>query len=469
MTAVDKNAEALGIPRKQLMESSGNATAHAVRDLANQGDEVTIVAGRGNNGGDGFVAARFLDEFDVSVQLLGRPETIVTDIARENWEAVGAAEIDRRVLHHPTHLDLDTADIVVDGLLGTGIVGPPREPEASVIEAVNRSDAVTVSIDIPSGVNADTGDVSGVAVEAECVVTFHDMKPGLDGQTNVTVADIGIPKAAELFVGPGDLGLVDRPSDSHKGDFGRVFVIGGGPYTGAPALSGQAALRGGADLAYIAAPESVAREIQGYSEDLIVEPYNAEHLGPAQVETLLHDADERDVVVLGPGLGDASETRDAVEAFLASYEGRAVIDADALSAVPDVETEATLVCTPHRGELTEMGGPSVDDWRARADAVESFAAELGHTLLVKAPYDVISDGENTRINRTGNPGMTVGGTGDVLAGITGALLSVQNPIDAAAIGAYANGHAGDIVVEDRGYGLLATDLLSKIPEAIWKH
>jgi len=467
MAAVDRNAAALGVPRKQLMESSGNAVAREVRDLAPGDATVVIVAGRGNNGGDAFVAARFLDDLDVAVHLLGRPESISTDIARENWDALREGEYDVRVVRDSRTLSLGDPDLIVDALLGTGIAGAPREPEASAIRTINDDGATVLSVDVPSGIDADTGEAAGVAVAADRVVTFHDGKPGLaDLDAEVAIADIGIPAAAERFVGPGDLLALGRDPESHKGDHGRVFVIGGGPYTGAPALSAQAALRAGADLAYVAAPGAVAETIQGYAEDLIVERYEGEHLAPRWVDPLLERARERDVVVLGPGLGDAPETREAVRAFLESYDGRAVIDADALAAVPEVETAATLVCTPHQGELAEMGGPTEEDWRERAEAVEGFAADLGHTMLVKGPYDVISDGAETRVNRTGNPGMTVGGTGDVLAGVTGALLATNGPLEAGAIAAYANGRAGDLVVGEYGNGLLASDLLDRLPGAM---
>ena len=177
-------------------------------------------------------------------------------------------------------------------------------------------------------------------------------------------------------------------------------------------------------------------------------------------------ANEHDALVVGPGLGDDPETLEATKAILESYSGTAVVDADALSAVPDVDTTADLICTPHQGELVDMGGKTSQDWRERRDLVEDFAAELGHTLLVKGHYDVISDGERTRVSRTGNPGMTVGGTGDVLAGVTGALAATQEPRHAAALGAYINGRAGDIVYEKRGNGLLASDLFEAVPQAM---
>ncbi|MGB9987813.1 NAD(P)H-hydrate dehydratase [Salarchaeum japonicum] len=466
MAAVDENAEALGVSRKQLMESSGNAVAREVRTVADPGASVAVVAGRGNNGGDAFVAARFLADYDVSVSLLGRPETISTDISRENWDALVESEIPAEAVSDSKNLDLGRPDVVVDALLGTGVSGAPREPEASAVDAINATDATVVSVDVPSGMDADTGETPGAVVDADRVVTFHDAKPGLDEET-VTVADIGIPEAAELFVGPGDRNVLGRDPQAHKGDFGKVTVIGGGPYTGAPALSAQAALRAGADLAYVACPEPVADEVQGYSEDLIVEPFVGTRLQPTHVDDLLDRASERDVVVLGPGLGDADDTRRAVRKFLAGYEGRAVVDADALSVVPEVETDATLVCTPHQGELAKMGGPRESAWRDRMTAVEAFASDLDQTILVKGAYDIVTDGETTRANRTGNPGMTVGGTGDVLAGATGALLSVTDSVNAGALAAYANGRAGDAAVDENGYGLLASDLLTRLPHALY--
>jgi NAD(P)H-hydrate epimerase len=470
MAVVDENAAALGVPRKQLMESSGNAVARAVRDVAGAGDEVVVVAGRGNNGGDAFVAARFLDEFDVRVRLLGRAETIATDIARENWEALQAAAADAEAVGDSADLHLGDPAVVVDAMLGTGVTGALREPERTAAQRINDADATVVSVDVPSGVDADTGQSEGVAVEADHVVTFHDTKPGLEAlDCEVTVSDIGIPEAAELFVERGDLLRLDRARrpDSHKGENGEVLVIGGGPYVGAPALAGQAALRAGADLVRVYCPMIVGREIQGFSENLIVRPYEGKQLEPKQVGYLLEVARRHDSVVIGPGLGDAEPTLEAVEGILSAFTGTAVVDADALACIDDANDDATLICTPHQGELREMGGETTDDWRERQRLVEEFADELGHVLLSKAPYDVVSDGERTRVNRTGNAGMTVGGTGDVLAGITGAFAATQDPLDAAAMAAYANGRAGDRVVDDRGHGLVATDLIEEIPSVLW--
>ena len=469
MAAVDANAAALGVPRKQLMESSGNAVARAVRQHVDPGDRVVCVCGRGNNGGDAFVAARFLDEYDTETVLLGHPERVGTEIARENWAALQNAELPTTTAADSTavdDIDLAAADCIVDAMLGTGVTGALREPAATAARAINAAESTVVAVDVPSGVDANTGTSEDVAVDADHVVTFHDTKPGLAHlDCEVTVADIGIPAAAERFVGPGDLPGRRRAAESHKGDHGELLVIGGGPYTGAPALSAQAALRAGADLVHIACPDAVASEIQGYSENLIVHALDGERLTPAAVDDLADRAGNVDTVICGPGLGDHSETQAAVADFLAGFAGRAVVDADALAVVPAVETDATLICTPHQGELQEMGGETADDWEQRADLVADFATELDQTLLVKGTYDIVADGETTRVNRTGNPGMTVGGTGDVLAGVVGALFATHEPSAAAAAGAYLTGAAGDLAVEEYGNGLVATDVIERLPEA----
>ncbi|RLM51632.1 NAD(P)H-hydrate dehydratase [Halorubrum sp. Atlit-28R] len=476
MAAVDANAAALGVPRKQLMESSGNAVAREVRAVADPGATVALVCGRGNNGGDALVAARFLTEYAVRVHLLGRPETIRTDIARENWAALENAAVPRETVTDSRDLDLnapdgDDPDVVVDAMLGSGISGGLREPERTAAAAINASDATVIAVDVPSGIDADTGDPTGgpggVAVDADRVVTFHDETPGLAAlDAAVTVADIGIPAAAERYTGPGDLLGLDRDPDSHKGDNGEVLVVGGGPYTGAPTLSALAALRAGADLVRVACPESIADAVQGFSPNLIVRPLPGDRVGSSHADRVASLAAENDVVVLGPGLGDGDGTREFVREFLTAYEGRAVVDADALRVVPEVDTDADLICTPHQGELVGMGGETAPEPDERAELVREFAADLGHVLLVKGAVDVVADADGVRLNRTGNPGMTVGGTGDVLAGTVGALAAVADPFRAAAVGAYVVGRAGDAAADANGAGLVATDLPDRLPEAM---
>lgn len=467
MGIVDANAAALGVSQKQLMESSGHALARVVRDIADPDDEIAVVAGRGNNGGDAIAAVRFLEAYTVDVTLLGRPENIRSDIASENWDALLAAGYEPETVRDSTAVSLSGPDIILDAMLGTGITGSLREPAATAAQAINDSSATVVSVDVPSGLDAETGTLADNAVDSDHIVTFHDTKPGLDAlDADVTVADIGIPAAAELFVESGDLQRLARDPRSHKGDHGEVLVIGGGPYVGAPALAGQAALRAGADLVRVCCPTAVAHEVQGYSEDLILRPVEGREFEPGHVGPVMEFAAEHDTIVVGPGLGDSDGALETVQAILEAYDGTAVVDADALRVVPDLDTAATLLCTPHQGELARMGGPEAEDWRERQDRLAEFAATLGHTVLVKGQYDIVSDGNRTRVNRTGNPGMTVGGTGDVLAGVAGAFAARLGPVDAGGLAAYVTGRAGDSVAETRGSGLLASDLLDAIPEAM---
>ncbi|MFW5937904.1 MAG: NAD(P)H-hydrate epimerase [Halanaeroarchaeum sp.] len=473
MAAVDRNAAALGVPLRALMESSGNAVARRVRGLTTPGDAVSIVCGRGNNGGDGFVAARFLDDRDVSVHLLGRPESITTEIARANWDALEAAEIPTQTVVDSREFALDSPELIVDAMLGTGVAGDLREPEASVARVIDDAAAPVLAVDVPSGVDADSGVHPAGAVEAEHVVTFHELKPGIAEHPDVTVADIGIPTAAEELVGPGDVEVLGGDG-SRTGESGRTYVVGGGPYTGAPALAAGASLSCGADHAFVACPQSVFEPIAGYSEDLIVQPYGddgdgsesaTDHLAPAHVQDLVDTAEQyEDTVILGPGLGRHPETEAAARQFLGEFSGTAVVDADALALVPEVETDATLVLTPNRAELAALGGPDVDDLVAHADEIRDLAADLGHTILAKGAVDVITDGETVRRCKAGTPGMTVGGTGDTLAGIVAALLPRADPFEAACVGSYVNGRAAELL--DRGDGLRATELQATIPTAL---
>ena len=487
MAAVDANAAALGVSSARLMESAGSALAREVLAVSDPGDTVALLCGRGNNGGDAFVAARHLTDRDVVVHLLGRPTTIHTTVARENWDVLEASEIPTNVVTDSADFAVGSPDVVVDALLGTGADGAPREPVRTAVERIDDwrasagANGTVVAVDVPTGIDADTGDptgdADGVAVDADRIVTFHDEKPGLASlDATVTVASIGIPAAATRCTGPGTLLGLGRDPDSHKGDNGAVLVVGGGPYAGAPTLTARAALRAGADLAHVACPAEVADTVQGFSQNLIVHPLSGSTLDSAHTSQLTSLATGVDAVVIGPGLGDAPATAEAVATFLAEYDRRVVVDADALRAVPDVDTDAEVICTPHQGELREMGGETAADPVERARLVRAFAAELGHTLLVKGRQDVIAgvpaepghDGSVvTRRNRTGNPGMTVGGTGDVLAGVVGALTTRTTPFVAAAAGAYVNGLAGDAAAEANGHGLVATDLIDRLPQALY--
>ncbi len=486
MRVLEENAEHLGVSRLTLMENAGRAVADEVEARAGAagGLKVVVAAGPGNNGGDGAVAARHLAARGarVTVVAVGKPGTAEAAVNFETLENLFlSVEIIR--IKDPGDIAkagryLDEADVIVDALLGTGLRGAVREPIKSLIERINACRGLKVAVDVPSGLDADTGEIHGVCVKADVTVTFHAVKPGLlNAKENVgelVVKDIGIPPEAWLLVGPGDVRKVvkPRPDWSKKGDFGRIIVVGGSKeYSGAPAIAGLAALRAGADLAIIMAPEPAARAIRGYSPNLIVRELPGDYLGLDHVDAILETATKATAILLGPGLGLQEETVAAVLELVEKAHVKLVLDADAIKALsrnPGCLKERRAVLTPHAGELKILTGLELPrSIRDRMTAVEKAASILKTTLIVKGFYDVISDGARTRVNATGNPYMTVGGTGDALAGVTAAMLSLTEDVfEAACVAAYLNGLAGDIAVRGKGGPITATDVLDAIPRAI---
>ncbi len=488
MKAIDRNCESLGLLPVQLMENAGAAVAQNIREKLESGN-VLFVAGRGNNGGDAFVAARHLAGslgYVVKVILLGKARDIGTWEAFRNFSLLKFSRVQMLEITDSSQLGaaasdwFSESDLLVDAVFGTGIKGKIKEPESTVIDLINgegKSGKTVISVDIPSGLDPDGGDFEK-AVHAGLTVTFHHMKIGLLSEKAkeytgmVKVADIGICADAEQYVGPGDLTMLHRRKpEGHKGDSGKILVIGGGPYSGAPALTALAALKAGADLVTVAVPVPVAEIVASYSPNLIVRKLSSNILCPEDLSILLDLINSHDVVVMGMGLGRAAETLEAVRKIL-PFCRKAVLDADALSALsgPIFESLAgncELIVTPHAGEFARLRTlETLESHESRIKAVREFSEENGVVTLLKGQTDVISDGKQTLLNRTGNPGMTVGGTGDVLAGLTGSLFSRNPAFLAAACAAYINGAAGDLAFEKAGNGLLATDVIEKIPEII---
>jgi NAD(P)H-hydrate epimerase len=263
--------------------------------------------------------------------------------------------------------------------------------------------------------------------------------------------------------------LPRRKKTAHKGDSGRVLVIGGGPYTGAPAFTGMAAMRSGVDLTYVATPEPAAIPVSIYSPNIIVKPLNGEVLSEEHVDWLLNFSKGVDVVAIGPGLGSARETTAAVQSIIQKVTVPLVIDADAIGACglsPRILKKKTGVITPHAGEFRKLTGKAVPeaDLEKRKTMVKEAAYKLKMTILLKGPTDVISDGSYVKINRVHHDAMTVGGTGDVLTGVVAGMIAQKaKPFAAARIGAFVTGVAGNLAFEERSYGLLASDLIEKIP------
>ncbi len=457
---IDVNATHWGVSVDALMEQAGCAVADLVMDRYPGEGKIAVVCGSGNNGGDGFVAARHLIPYrDVDVLLVKPSSTIRSDAAQRNFQLVE----DRSMPFQGA--DLKEYSLVIDAALGLGVVGEIREPFATVIEALAGFRGPLVSVDCPSGLGGNK------TVVPDVTVTFHDIKEGMDETEcgEIVITDIGIPAEAVEFTGPGEAQRYPfpRPS-SHKGENGRVLVVGGGPYTGAPALAGIAAYRAGGDLVRVMVPRTIHDIVSSYSPDLICHGLDGTFLQRNHIEEVLQLCERVDAVLIGPGLGNDEETLRAINTILDECDRPLVVDADAIAALgrrfQELKFENGAVITPHRRELEKLtGSETPDDKDELAEHVRATAAALGATILLKGQVDIVSDGRHIKYNRSGNVSMTVGGTGDVLAGIVAGLLSKGcSPYDSARLGVYINGVSGERAFENQGYGMIASDILHHI-------
>ena len=484
MRAVELNAEYFGVSLLQLMENAGRNIAQEIAKRFTPDKRVAVFCGLGGNGGDGFVAARHLSTmgFKVTVILAGKAKEISHKAALENWKALQflRESVAIHEVYDSALMPNIEADVVVDALLGTGTKGRLKPPIQQLVEKINMLNAFKVAVDVPTGIDSDTGEVLGTAVKANLTITFYKAKVGLekakDHVGELLVRDIGLPKEFENYAGPGDVSLVlkQRAPEAHKGDFGRLLVVGGSEtYSGAPALVALAALRTGVDLAYVAAPSKTAHEIAAMTPDLITIKLDGDHLNMGNIPALKTLVEKADAVVIGPGLGLHAETKDAVKALVEVVEGAGkplLLDADGLKAFAEFKRRLKVpaVLTPHAGEYAILTGKGLpESLKDKAVEVQRTAAELGAVLLLKGATDVIANEKRFKLNFTGNPGMTVGGTGDVLSGIVGAFLAQgADPFEAAVAGAFVNGAAGDFVFEEKGYHMVASDLLEWIPKVL---
>ncbi|HJW65204.1 MAG TPA: NAD(P)H-hydrate dehydratase [Candidatus Bathyarchaeia archaeon] len=480
MRALEANAEYFGISLVQLMENAGRNVAAEIASRFETGKSVAVFCGLGGNGGDGFVAARHLLSlgFKVTVVLAGRAKDIVHEAAQKNFYVLKfLKDIPVLEAEDSSAIPIVEADIVVDALLGTGTKGTLKPPIRQLVERMNSMSGFKVAVDVPTGIDSDTVESLGVAVKADATVTFHAPKTGLiNAKKNVgelIVKDIGLPRQLETYAGPGDVMLVTRKRDlnAHKGDFGRLLSIGGSEvYSGAPTLVSLAALRTGVDIVYLAAPEKTARAISSMSPDLITLKLDGNHLKPNNIEILKPYIESVDAVALGPGLGLHPDTKEFVKTCIDAVEVAhkpLILDADGLKAFAEFERpfKVPAVLTPHAGEYAILTGQKLpENLEERVAHVQKTAVKLNAVLLVKGKVDLICSKKRFKLNFTGNPGMTVGGTGDVLTGVVGALLTRKvEAFEAAVAGAFVNGAAGDIVAGEIGYHMVASDLLDWIP------
>ena len=510
MRGADRRAiEERGIPSIQLMENAARAVVREVRALPIPGPgldappgwitedgraptpqeqaefwamrrrSAIVWCGPGNNGGDGVAAARLLLEMGWRVKcvLVGDRAKMTGDcreMERRLVEAGGALE-DFAPSHWEGYMPFDVA---IDALFGVGLRRDLEGDAALAVPMIRRGTGWVVSVDVPSGIHADTGDVMGEAVRADVTVTFSRGKPGLyvgKGAVHsgrVVVAGIGIPdefypgRSQNVLVGREDLYLPPKALDAHKGDFGRLFILAGSQgYAGAAALCARAAVRSGAGLVTLAVPEDVYPILAAKCcDEVMVQPL------PGDDGAVSDMARGCTAAVIGPGLGRGARAERLALALIRAIPCPIILDADGLNIISrhiDVldEREGKTILTPHDGEFARLSGCALPI-RDRLGAARGFAGQHSCTLVLKGFRTVMSAGGGCAVNPTGNPGMAKGGSGDALAGLMGALLA-QKISDAPAAAVWLHGRAGDLAAEELGeYGMTPSDLIQRIPCAM---
>jgi NAD(P)H-hydrate epimerase len=509
MRQADRRAsERYGVPSLLLMENAGRGAVDALERVFGpvRGRRLVVVCGKGNNGGDGFVAARHLASrgAEVGVWLAARTAEVRGDAAT-NLQAVVRARLPLVELADGAAVEglrgaLASSDVVVDALLGTGVTGPATGAIAEAIGAINGAGRPVCALDLPSGLSADHGRLLGPTVRAALTVTFGLPKlglllhPGAAEAGRIERVDLGVPRAwleesgAVGLLEPADVAVLlpPRSPDAHKGRAGHLLVVAGSVgKTGAAALAALGALRGGAGLVTCALPATQQPVVAALLAEAMTEPLpetGAQTLSIKALDRLLELAGRMDAVAIGPGVGLEPETQALVRELVVATERPMVIDADGLTALGGQldrlgHARGPRLLTPHPGEAGRLLGRATADVQAdRLGSARALAAASGAWVALKGAGTLVAGpagaggrvgGPDVVINPTGNPGLATGGTGDVLTGLTGALLAQGlDPEAALRAAVYLHGLAGDLAVAGRGeVGLLASDVAHALPAA----
>lgn len=501
MREIDRyTIEKTGIPGIVLMENAGRETVNRLRlyfdDLP--GRKIAVFCGKGNNGGDGYVIARHLWNLgcDVSIGAMSACDDLNGD-ARTNAEVAVRMGIPVQELTGEDGQSvlsdlLEDPDIVIDALLGTGTTGPARGLYAGVIDEINESDAFIVSVDVPSGLLADSPAIHGPTVSADLTVTYGLPKPGLllypaaEKAGQLCVVDISIPSEnIDLMQLPNAILTPDHFPDffaprlltTHKGRQGHLLIIAGSPgKTGAALLAAKAAARAGPGLVTLAIPAPLNGIAESLCEEIMTLPLSGESdvLHPDHFQQIVSALPGKTSVLMGPGIGTCKDTCRLLMQLLPEITVPLVIDADALNIIAEngiglLRKASPVAITPHPGEFSRLTGLSVQDLLQRQlHLVPEFARRYDCTVVLKTARTLVSaPSGNTLVNITGNPGLATGGTGDVLAGLISGLMARHLvPVHAVSAGVFWHGLSGDLAVESIGeFELLAGDLLGFLGEA----
>ncbi len=499
MRQLDRTAiEDYGIPGMVLMENAGRGLVsrmiHAWGPVA--GRKYVVFCGKGNNGGDGLVIARHLHNMGAKVCVRLFSEDMKGD-AGVNLKVARKMGLDIKVVSAGLRQERSAvahADAVVDAIFGTGLTSEVKKPYSRVIEMINTCSRRVVSVDLPSGVDSDGGRIMGVAVRADMTVTFGLPKrglylyPGAQMAGDIHVADIGIPKEV-LEAAPAPAGLLTagsvsglvprREQDSHKGTFGHLFVLAGSAgKTGAAVLAAMAALRAGAGLVTVGVPESLNDVFEEKLTEVMTVPLPETEdrtLAPEALGRVLQELKGKTALVVGPGISTNPGTASLMSELLPKVNIPMLIDADGLNILamddePLKRSKAPAVLTPHPGEMGRLLGMLAREVQADRPSAACELARIYMTpVVLKGARTLIAfpSGEFF-INPTGNPGMATAGTGDVLSGLVGSFMAQGlSPRDAAVLGVYLHGTAGDIAAAEKGHaGLIAGDIVEAIPGSI---
>lgn len=488
-----RSMEEYGIPSVVLMERAGQAVFDAVREVIPECGSLAVVCGKGGNGGDGFVAARLAQQagFQVLCIVAAKEQELCPDAKREMTRAMSQGV-------HPIYCDnpqwcdrldsLSHFDMVIDALLGTGVKTHVRGPVLDAIEAINRSGTPVVAVDIPSGVDADTGEELGESVWALRTVVMGQPKPylfqgiGLEHTGLWTVADIGYPR--ELMREETDARLMEeswvadlmpvRQRAAHKGVNGHLLIVAGShQMRGAAVLAAEAALRSGVGLVTVAGIESVCEAVITRCPEALLLPLPEVDgvIAPSAAEVIKNSSRSYSAALFGPGMTHSPAILDLLGSLWSWWETPSCIDADALNAtslgVPLPQTDCIL--TPHPGEMSRLLKVSTAEVQCdRFKSVRLAVEKFDQTVLLKGPHSIVgSPAEPASVNRTGNPGMAAGGMGDVLGGMIGTLMAQDLPsYFAGCVGMYWHGMAADKCAEETApIGYTARDVAAAIPRA----
>lgn len=496
MRGIDRAAEIEGsVPSIVLME---NAAISCVRELENSFElkkcSVAVFCGKGNNGGDGLAIARHLQNLGVEVKIYLVSGNDFSGDARTNYDIVNAMDIPLDTITDTENLEyvIRSYDIIVDAILGTGISGTVRGNAFEVIRLINENAGYILSVDVPSGINSDSGEICGICINADKTVTFAAYKVGMfmypaaDCVGEIVVKDISIPKkiieSQNIQINLTDDEFVrsvikTRTNNSQKGDYGKLLIIAGSEgMTGAAYLSAQAALKSGAGLITLACPKSLNSVLEAKTTEVMTLPLcDIEgHMDYRAAGEILARLDSFDAVLIGPGLGRDDSILEIVKTVLQNSKVPVVVDADALYAVAcDKEIlrgcSCELIFTPHSMEMSRLLGLDISYIEAnRLEVSKEFCEETGATLLLKGHHTIVTaQSLEQYISNTGNPGLATGGSGDVLAGIIAAFAA--RGLDcaaAAAAGDHIHGKAADIAKDRFGMeSMSAENVIECLPEA----